>query len=74
MPALSEDVRTLLAATVIDVCAATGVPFCAVSRVRSGDAVMAAAQGAGPAAFVAGATWRISDHRRRARRWRQPDL
>jgi hypothetical protein len=61
VPALSEDVRTLLAATVIDVCAATGVPFCAVSRVRGGDAVVAAAQGAGPAAFVAGATWRISD-------------
>jgi hypothetical protein len=26
VPRLSEDVRTLLAATVIDVCAATGVP------------------------------------------------
>ena len=61
VPALSEDVRTLLAATVIDVCAATGVPFCAVSRVRGDDAVVAAAQGAGPAGFVAGAAWRVSD-------------
>ena len=61
VPALSEDVRTLLAATVIDVCAATGVPFCAVSRVRGDDAIVAAAQGAGPAGFAAGAAWRVSD-------------
>jgi len=33
VPSLSEDVRTLLAATVIDVCAAASVPYCAVSRV-----------------------------------------
>ena len=56
---LGDDVRTLLAATTIDVCAAAGVPYCAVSRVRGDEAIVAAAQGAGPAGFVAGATWRI---------------
>jgi hypothetical protein len=61
VPSLSDDVGTLLAATVIDVCAATGVPFCAVSRVRGDDAIVAAAQGAGPAGFMAGAAWRVSD-------------
>jgi diguanylate cyclase (GGDEF)-like protein len=59
--ALGEDVRTLLAATVIDVCAATGIPFCAVSRVRGDVAMVAATQGAGPEGHSVGASWRVRD-------------
>lgn len=44
-PSLSEDIRTLLAATAVDVCAGTGVPFCSISRIKGDDAVLAAAQG-----------------------------
>ena len=61
VPSLSEDVRTLLAATVIDVCGATGVPYCAVSRVRGDEAVVAAVQGADPAGYATGAAWRVPD-------------
>ena len=59
-PALSEDIRTLLAATVLDVCAAGGVSFCSISRVKGDAAVLAAAHGGGPL-LAAGMTWRVSD-------------
>ena len=59
-PSLSEDIRTLLAATVIDVCASTGVPFCSISRIKGDAAVLAAAQGGGLYLAV-GAAWRVSD-------------
>ena len=59
-PALSEALRSLLAATVLDVCAAGGVSFCSISRVKGDAAVLAAAQGGGPLLAV-GATWRVSD-------------
>jgi diguanylate cyclase (GGDEF)-like protein len=59
-PALSEDIRTLLAATVIDVCSAAGVPFCSISRVKGDAAVLAAAHGAGVHVAV-GAAWRVGD-------------
>ncbi len=58
-PALSEDVRSLLTATVIDICAG-GVSFCSISRVKGDTAILAAAQGGGPLLAV-GAAWRISD-------------
>jgi len=61
VPSLGDDVRTLLAATVIDVCATSGVPFCAVSRIRGDDAIVAATQGGGPAGLAAGAAWRVPD-------------
>ncbi len=56
VPSLGEDVRTLLAATVIDLCASSGVPFCAISRIQGDDAIVAATQGAGPCAPQAGKT------------------
>jgi diguanylate cyclase (GGDEF)-like protein len=59
-PALGEDVRTLLAATVVDVCASNGLPFCSVSRVKGDAALLAAAHGGGPALAV-GSSWRVSD-------------
>ena len=46
-PSVGEDVRTLLAATVVDVCATSGLPFCAVSRVKDDGAILVAAQGGG---------------------------
>ena len=61
VPSLGEDVRTLLAATVIDLCASSGVPFSAVSRIRGDDAIVAATQGAGPTGLAAGAAWRVPD-------------
>ena len=59
-PAVGEDVRTLLAATVVDVCAASGLPFCAVSRVKDDGALLVAAQGGG-AGLAVGSAWRVSD-------------
>jgi len=59
-PSVGEDVRTLLAATVVDVCAASGLPFCAVSRVKDDGAVLVAAQGGG-AGLAVGSAWRVSD-------------
>ncbi len=61
VPPLSEDVRTLLAATVIDLCASSAVPFCAVSRIRGDAAIVAASQGAGPTGIAAGAAWKVPD-------------
>jgi GAF domain-containing protein len=61
VPSLGEDVRTFLAATVIDVCASSRVPFSAVSGIRGDDAIVAATQGAGPAGLAAGAAWRVPD-------------
>jgi diguanylate cyclase (GGDEF)-like protein len=59
-PPLSEDIRTLLTATAIDVCEATGVPFCGISQLRGTTALLAAAQGGGPALSVGGA-WTVQD-------------
>jgi diguanylate cyclase (GGDEF)-like protein len=59
-PSVGEDVRTLLAATVVDVCAASGLSFCAVSRVKDDGAVVVAAQGGGGGLAV-GSAWRVSD-------------
>ena len=59
-PVLGEDVLTLLAATVTDVCAAAGISFCAVSRVSGDGAVLAAIHG-GPSRLARGTSWRIPE-------------
>jgi diguanylate cyclase (GGDEF)-like protein len=59
-PVLSDEIRTLLALTVIDVCSGCGVSFCSISRVKGDAAVLAAVQGGGPL-LAAGTTWRVSD-------------
>jgi diguanylate cyclase (GGDEF)-like protein len=59
-PSVGEDVCTLLAATVIDACAFSGLPFCAISRVKDDAAVLVAERGGGGSLAV-GSAWRVSD-------------